>query len=102
MKKEIKEESPKEWEKEFDNFWEYQVKFGRGEMKNIFKDFTRQLISQEKQKWVEEIEKMKVVESDFLDWHSKMPITTENRKQARIWRNIYNLALETLKQRIKK
>ena len=64
-----------------------------------------ELFSQEKEKLLERIKLEKKVESDFLDWHSEMTITTESRKDARLWRDIYNQAvadLEKLKEALKK
>ena len=68
-----------------------------------------ELFAQEKEKLLtltlERIKLEKKVESDFLDWHSEMTITTESRKDARLWRDIYNQAvadLEKLKEALKK
>ena len=38
-------------------------------------------------------------ETDFLDWHSELTtITTEDRKQARLFRDIYNQAVEKCRE----
>ena len=42
------------------------------------------------------------VETDFLDWHSNEIITTEDRKEARIYRDIFNQCLSDIKALIEK
>ena len=99
--KNLKQTSPEEWENnifEYDGQWHKKSKDGNCEP-FIMADL-KELLAQLKQKWVEDllkkIKKLKAVEADFLNWHSDMPITTEIKKEARIWRDIFNLGLKTL------